>query len=445
MSQKSYEKDLTKGSVIKGIFFYSIPLIFSNLLQVLFNIADIAVVGRFAGTIALGAVGSTAQILFLFTGLIMGLSGGINVIVAYFIGSKNKKNLDDSVNTSFIISILFGIGLAILGFVLAAPVMKLIRTKPELLEGATVYIRIYMLGIPGAAIYNYGYAVLSAAGDTKRPLYYLSFAGIINVILNLFFVINLNMDCAGVALASAISQYISAILVMLPLIKGIGDIKFTLKKLNYSKEIARRIFKVGIPSGMQNAIFAIANTYIQYGVNSFDAIMVAGTAAASNLDPIVYNVMGAFYTACATFIGQNYGAGIKKRIKQSIIVANGYSFLAGTLVCIFFYIFGYKLLGIFTLDPEVIEAGMLRLRIMSFSYPFATFMDNTMAASRGLGKTFIPSIIVLIGSCLFRILWIYTVFAYFKTIPSLFLLYIFSWIITATAQIIYFIKIYKSI
>lgn len=445
MSSKSYEKDLTKGSLITGILFYSIPLIFSNLLQVLFNLADIAVVGRFAGTIALGAVGSTAQILFLFTGIIMGLGGGINVIVAYFIGAHSQKDLDDSVHTSFIISIIVGIILAFLGFIFAESIMKLIKTKPELLSGAIIYFKIYMLGIPGVALYNYGYGVLSAAGDTKRPLYFLSIAGFVNIVLNLIFVINLKMDCAGVAWASTISQYISAILVMIPLFRGIGVVKFSFRKLTVNKEMVRRILRIGIPSGLQNAIFAFANTFIQVGVNSFDAIMVAGTAAATNLDPIVYNAMGAFYIACATFIGQNYGAGNKSRIKKSIIIANGYSFILGAILGLIFYVFGKSLLGIFTTDAEVIQAGLLRLKIMSFSYCFATFMDNTIAANRGLGKTFVPSIIVLAGSCLFRIVWIYTVFAYFQTIPSLFLLYIFSWVITAIAQIVYFIKQYRRI
>lgn len=445
MSAKSYEKDLTKGPLLTGILFYSIPLIFSNLLQVLFNIADIAVVGRFAGTIPLGAVGSTAQILFLFTGLIMGFGGGINVIVAYFIGARSKKQLDDSVYTSFIISIIVGIVLGAIGYFFANGIMVLIKTKPELLSGAVTYFKIYMLGLPGAAIFNYGYGVLSAAGDTKRPLYYLTFAGIINVILNLVFVICFKMDCAGVALSSTISQYISGFLVMIPLCRGIGDIKFSFRKITWNSEIAARVFKIGFPSGLQNAIFALANTFIQVGVNSFDAVMVAGTAAATNLDPIVYNAMGAFYSACATYIGQNYGAGNKKRIKQTIIISNTYSFILGAALGLLFYVFGRTLLGIFTTDPAVIEAGMLRLKIMSFSYCFATFMDNTIAANRGLGKTFVPSIIVFLGSCVFRIIWVLTIFAYFKTIPSLFLLYIFSWILTAAVQIIYFIIQYRKI
>ena len=330
---------------------------------------------------------------------------------------------------------------------LARPLLILIKTKDDLLEQAVIYFKIYMLGMPGLALYNYGNAVLSAAGDTKRPLYYLSLAGIINVILNLFFVIVCKLSCAGVALASIISQYLSAILVMIPIARGlnVAGIKFNVKHLNFNPTITRRILKIGIPSGMQNAIFAMANTFIQVGVNSFDSVMVAGTAAGSNLDNIIYSAMNAFYVACASFIGQNYGAGNKKRILHSMIISNLYAFILGASLSTSMYIFGPQCFSLFTSDPAVIQAGMMRFSVMWFSYPIATFMDNTIAANRGLGKTSIPTLIVFIGSCLFRILWVYTVFAYFGTIQSLFLLYIFSWILTALAEIIYFIHLYKKI
>lgn len=442
---RTYSKDLTSGSLSKGIFFYSLPLLFSNLLQVLFNVADIAVVGRFAGTMALGSVGSTSQLLFLFTGLMMGMGGGINVIVAFYIGAKKQKDTDEAVQTGFIVSMLFGLMVGAIGLILARPAITLIKTKPELIEGAVTYFKIYMLGMPGIALFNYGNAVLSAAGDTKRPLFYLSLAGIINIILNLFFVIVCKMSCGGVALATIISQYISAVLTMIALGKGIGEVRFTLKKLSLNREKTVRILKIGIPSGLQNAIFAVANTFIQVGINSFDAIMVAGVAATTNLDTIVYSSMGAFYTACATFIGQNYGAGNKKRILYSTILGNLYALIVGIIISTSFHIFDRQWISIFTADPAVIEAGILRINIMWFSFPFATFMDNTLAANRGLGKTFIPSIIVFVGSCLFRILWVYTVFAWFGTIESLFLLYIFSWILTAAAEIVYFVRQYRKI
>lgn len=446
-ANQTYEKDLTQGSLFKGIFFYSVPLIFSNLLQVLFNIADIAVVGRFAGSIPLGSVGSTSQLLFLFTGLLMGMGGGVNVIIAYFIGAKSKKDLDEAIHSSFIVSMIAGLILLLAGYLMARPVLILIKTKPVLLDGAVIYFKIYMLGMPGVALYNYGNAVLSAAGDTRRPLYYLTFAGIINIILNLFFVIVCKLSCAGVALASIISQYVSAILVMIPLIRGrdLGDVKFIFTHLKLQREKTIRILKVGIPSGMQNAIFAVANTFIQVGVNSFDETMVAGTAAGANLDNIIYSSMNAFYIACATFIGQNYGAHKKKRILHSAIISNFYAFVLGAVLSTLMYIFGPQCLSLFTKDPEVIHAGMLRFSILWFSYPFATFMDNTLAANRGLGKTSVPMLFVFFGSCIFRIIWIYTIFAWFGTIQSLFLLYIFSWNLTALAEIIYFIREYRKL
>ena len=442
---KNYDRDLTTTPLAKGLFLYSIPLVFSNLLQVLFNTADIAVVGRFAGTIPLGSVGSTTQLLFFFTGILMGLGGGINVIVAYYIGAKNKKDLTDAINTSAIISIIVGVFLMIFGLVISRPVLVLIKTKPELLEGAITYFRIYMLSMPGVAIFNYGNAVLSAAGDTKRPLYYLSFAGVLNIILNLFFVIVCNMDADGVALASVISQYVSAVLVMIPLFKGFGDIKFRFRHLKINRAQSIQVFKIGFPAGLQNAIFAFANTFIQIGVNSFDPIMVAGTAASANLDPIIYNVMSAFYTACASFIGQNYGAGKKKRILHTYLLTTAYSFTIGLVFGILFGVFGHQILSLFSNDPAVIEAALVRQNVMVVSFCFSAFMDNSTAASRGLGKTIVPSIIILLGSCVFRIVWIYTVFAYFKTVTSLFSLYIASWAVTGLFEVIYFVKCYRKV
>ena len=442
---KNYDTDLTNGPLAKGILLYSIPLVFSNLLQVLFNTADIAVVGKFAGTIPLGSVGSTTQLLFFFTGMLMGLGGGINVIVAYYIGAKSKKDITDAVNTSAIISLIVGILLMVFGIAISRPVLVLIKTKPELLEGAITYFRIYMLGMPGVALFNFGNAVLSAAGDTKRPLFYLSISGVINIILNLFFVIVCHMEAGGVALASVISQYISAILVFFPLMKGIGDIKFRFRHLRVNREKMIQIFKIGLPSGLQNGIFAFANTFIQVGVNSFDPIMVAGTAASSNLDPIIYNVMAALYTACASYIGQNYGAGKKKRILHTYLLTTAYAFGIGLGFGIVFYVFGHQILSLFTSDPAVIDAALIRQNVMVCSFCVSAFMDNSIAASRGLGKTLVPSIIVFLGSCVFRIVWIYTVFAYFQTVPSLFSLYLASWALTGFFEIIYFVKTYKKV
>lgn len=437
-------RDLTRGPLGKQIFLFSFPLILSNLLQVLFNMADIAVVGRFAGPIALGAVGSTAILVSLFTGFLIGMSGGVNVLTALHFGARDKKALAETVHSAAILCALVGLVFLGLGVLLARNILALMNTKPELIDGAALYLRIYFLGMPALAVYNYGNAVFSAVGDTKRPLLYLSIAGALNVTLNLVFVIACGMDVAGVALASILSQYVSAALILLALLRRGGeDYGLRLRELRLSRSRSKAILRIGLPGGLQNAIFAIANLFIQVGVNSFDATMVAGNSAATNQDPIVYDVMAAFYTACGSFIGQNYGARRKDRIKKSFLISLAYSFGAGVLLGLGILAAGPQFLSLFTAEPAVVEAGMHRLRVMSLSYGISAFMDCTIAASRGLGKSLAPTVIVLLGSCAFRILWVYTVFAHFGTITSLYLLYAFSWAITAVAEIWYFLRVYR--
>lgn len=442
---KQQKLDLTTGSLGKKILFFSLPLMLSNLLQVLFNMADIAVVGQFAGSMALGSVGSTATLVAMFTGILMGMSSGINVLVALHFGAKNQKEVETTVHTAAVLSLIIGVILALVGVGFARAILELLGTKPELIDGAVLYIRIYFLGLPALAIYNFGNAVFSAAGDTKRPLRYLAAAGVLNVLLNLFFVIVCRMDVAGVALASIISQYISAALIIGALLRSKELYRLRLSQLRITDDKVRDILRIGLPAGMQNAIFFIANLFIQAGVNSFDAIMVAGNSAAANADALVYDVMAAFYTACGSFMGQNYGAKRKDRVLKSYFVSLAYSFGIGTAMGILLVIFGRPFLGIFSGELPVIHAGMKRLSIMGLSYGISAFMDCTIAANRALGKSTVPTIIVIMGSCVFRIIWIYTIFAYFKTIPSLYLLYSFSWSLTALAEILYFIRVYRKV
>lgn len=442
---KQYEQDMTQGSLWKQIWSYSIPLMFTNVLQVVFNLADIAVVGQFAGSRALGSVGSTATLVTLFTGLLIGLSGGINVLVALARGEKNSKKTSDTVHTSAVISMIAGVLVAVFCVIFAKDMLSAMHTRPELLDGAVLYFRIYFLGMPALAMYNFGNAVLSAIGDTKHPLYYLSFAGVINVVLNLLFVIVFQMGVAGVALASAISQYVSAALLMKTLIKSTGDYGLRLRKLCITPGIAKNLLRIGIPSAIQYAIFQFANLFVQIGVNSFDTVIVEGTAAAANADGLVYEMMAAFYTAGATFIGQNLGAGKKDRILKSYFISMLYALVLSLVLGIGLVFFGRPFLSIFTPDKAVMEAGMYRLTIMGLSYWVSAFMDGTIAASRGLGQTAVPTVIVILGSCIFRLVWVYTVFAFFGTITSLYLLYVFSWSITAVAEIWYFVRLYRRV
>lgn len=442
---KKYEMDLCTGSLWKKIFMFSVPLMFTNILQVVFNMSDLAVVGNFVGPIALGAVGSTSILVTLFTGVLIGLAGGINAVTALFIGSGNKTELKQTVHTAALISLAAGVLITVLGIAFSRPILTLMHTKDELINDAVLYLRIYLLGMPALGLYNFGNAVLSASGDTKRPLYYLSFAGVLNVLLNLFFVIVCKMGVAGVAVASILSQYLSAVLILRVLFKSSAAFGLQLKELQITPDKAGRILKIGIPSAFQYALFAIANLFVQTGVNSFDHVMVEGNSAAANADPLVYDMMAAFYTACSSFIAQNYGAKKSDRILKSYLICLLYSFVVGLVLGVGLYLLRYPFLSLFTSDTTVVDAGIRRLSIMALSYSVSAFMDCTIAASRGLGKSIVPTIVVIMGSCVFRIVWIYTIFAHFRTIQSLYLLYVFSWTITAIAEIIYFVIVYRKV
>lgn len=436
-------KKMLTGSLWKGILLFSLPLFVSNLLQVLFNMTDVAVIGKFSSPEALGAVGSTTILVTLFTGFLIGLGNGINVLIARYLGQRNSKNVHDALHTSFVLSIIMGIILFLLGFFFSKYLLIWLKTKDEFIGGATLYLKIYFIGMPANALYNFGNACYSAKGNTKRPLIFLGISGIFNVGLDLLFVIAFKMSVEGVALASIISQYISAFLLMISLMKENTNIKLIIKDIRLYDGYSHLVLSLGLPSGFQSAIFAIANLFIQSGVNSFDGGVVKGNSAAQNADSITFNVMAAFYTACASYMSQNFGAGNQKRVKQSYLIALVYSFLTGVIMGLFFLTLGRPFLRIFTNEEQVVDAGYERLKIMAFSYTFSAFMDNTIAASRGIGKSFIPTIIVITGSCVFRVIWVYTIFAYFHTITSLYLVYIFSWVITAIFEIAYFLYAYK--
>lgn len=436
-------KKMLTGSLWKGILLFSLPLFASNLLQVLFNMTDVAVIWKFSSPEALGAVGSTTILVTLFTGFLIGLGNGINVLIARYLGQRNSKNVHDALHTSFVLSIIMGIILFLLGFFFSKYLLIWLKTKDEFIDGATLYLKIYFIGMPANALYNFGNACYSAKGNTKRPLIFLGISGIFNVGLDLLFVIAFKMSVEGVALASIISQYISAFLLMISLMKENTNIKLIIKDIRLYDGYSHLVLSLGLPSGFQSAIFAIANLFIQSGVNSFDGGVVKGNSAAQNADSITFNVMAAFYTACASYMSQNFGAGNQKRVKQSYLIALVYSFLTGVIMGLFFLTLGRPFLRIFTNEEQVVDAGYERLKIMAFSYTFSAFMDNTIAASRGIGKSFIPTIIVITGSCVFRVIWVYTIFAYFHTITSLYLVYIFSWVITAIFEIAYFLYAYK--
>ena len=440
---KSNTNSLTEGPLAKQILLVSLPLALSNLLQVLFNMSDVAVVGRFAGSTALGAVGSTSIFVTLFTGFLIGLSNGINVLVARFYGARHTDDVRRTVHSALVVSFIAGVVLLFVGLLGSPALLRLLNTKEDLLPGAILYLRVYFLGMPALALYNFGNAIFSAIGDTKKPLYFLSIAGVLNILLNLFFVIVCKLDVMGVALASAISQCVSAGLILHALTQVQDCYTLHFREARLDPAMTRSILALGLPAGFQNAVFAIANLFIQAGVNSFDSLMVKGNSAAANADNLIYDCMAAFYMACASFMSQNYGAGKPDRVKKSYFIALAYSFGVGLLLGGSLFLFGRQFLALFTTEAAVIDAGMKRVGVMGLAYCISAFMDCTIAASRGLGKTVVPTIIVILGSCVFRVIWVYTIFAHFHTIPSLYLLYPCSWILTAFAEILYFVHCYK--
>ena len=437
--------EMTRGSLWKNILLFSLPLMLTQVLEVLFNLSDVAIAGKYAYNtyVALGAVGSTTTLVSLFTGLLIGMGAGVNVAVARWLGIGDEESVEHTTHSSLLLCLGMGLVTCLICVCFAEPMLRLLNTKEDFLPGAVLYLRIYALGLPGMGIYNCGNGILSATGDTKRPLVYLSVAGVLNVILNLVFVIGCRMSAEGVAIASAIAQWVSAGLIFVHLLRRRDACRLELRKLRIHRMAAKRILMIGIPSGMQNAIFAVANLFVQAGLNSFDEITVSGAAAAANADTLIFNMMAAFYTACASFVSRNWGAGRRDRILKSYYISMLYAFLAGAIFGGLMLLLGRQFLYLFAREEAVIDAGMDRLRIMAFSYGFGALMDASIAASRGLGKSIAPTVMVILGSCVFRVIWIYTVFAFFHTVPSLYLLYIFSWVITGIAEFLYFRATYK--
>ena len=436
---------MTEGSIVKKLLQFSVPLIFSSLLQILFNTADVIVVGRFAGDNSLGAVGSTGSLINLMVNLFVGLSVGTTVVAANFFGAGKKSELKETVHTAILLSLISGIILTIFGVVGAKKILQWMQSPKEILDLATQYLQIYFGGIISTMIYNFGSALLRAKGDTKRPLYILFFAGIINVILNLIFVILFKMDVAGVALATVISQTISAFLVVRCLFKETEEFKLDLKQLKINPQILIRIIKIGVPAGLQGIIFSLSNVIIQSSINSFGAVVIAGNSAALNIENFIFTGMNGFSQGTLTFISQNFGAKKYNRINKTIIIALFCVFLVGFVFGNLTVIFGRKLLSFFTTSPEVIESGISRLKIICATYALCGMMDVMGNAIRGIGHSVLPMIITLLGACGIRLLWISTIFLIpkFHSCTTIFVSYPISWTVTFIAHIICFFIIRK--
>ncbi len=441
VNRSKYEIDMCSGSILKKMLLFTIPLMLSSILQLLFNAADVVVVGRFAGDNSLAAVGSTTALINMLTNLFMGLSIGANVTAARDYGAKREEELSRTVHTAMMLSLISGLLLTVIGVFGAGKMLELMQTPEEVLPLASVYLRIYFAGITANMIYNFGSALLRAVGDTKRPLYYLLGAGVINVLLNLLFVIVFHMDVAGVALATVISQIISAFLVVRCLMLEKGGIRFILKKLGISRPKLFMIMRVGLPAGFQGIVFALSNVVIQSSVNGFGNIIVAGNSAAGNIEGFVYVSMNSFYQAAISFVSQNFGAGRYDRINRIVFTAHGCVITVGLLMGNLAVFFGEPLLGIYSDTPDVIAAGMIRLKIICGTYALCGIMDVMVGALRGIGYSVMPMIVSLLGACGLRLLWLATVFQMpeYHTIETVYLSYPITWTITLAVHIICYI------
>ncbi|MCD8221243.1 MAG: MATE family efflux transporter [Clostridiales bacterium] len=433
---KTYEMDMCNGPVFSKLVIFSIPVILSGILQLLFNAADVIVVGHFAGSESLAAVGSTTSLINLLINLFIGLSVGANVLVAQTYGAQKYRDLEDTVQTAMMMAVVGGFILLAVGECLSGPILTLMGTPDNVLPLSAIYMKMYFLGMPATIVYNFGSAILRAVGDTKRPLYYLIAAGILNVSLNLFFVIGCHMGVAGVGLATSISQYVSATLIIRCLTHTDGPYRVDMKKLRIVPQKAALIAHVGIPAGLQGIVFSISNVLIQSSINSFGSTAMAGSTAASNIEGFVYNAMNGVYQTTLSFSSQNYGARKYGRMTKILIYCLGLVTLIGVVLGGGAYLMGRQLLRVYSSDLRVIEYGMLRLKYLCSVYFLCGLMDTMVGGIRGMGYSVMPMIVSLTGACLMRVVWIFTIFQVIHTLDILYLSYPVTWVITFLAHVV---------
>lgn len=441
--KRSYEMDMCNGPLLGKILSYAIPLMLSGILQLLFNAADVIVVGRFAGHESLAAVGSTTALINLLINVFIGLSVGANVLVAQYFGAGKDQDVKDTVHTAVTISLICGVALVVIGAAASKPLLVLMGTPDDVLDKSALYMRIYFVGMPVIMLYNFGAAILRAIGDTERPLLFLILAGVVNVLLNLMFVIVFHMGVAGVALATALSQCISAVLVCRCLMKSSGSYRLELSELGINRRTLKRIARIGLPAGFQGAVFSISNVLVQSSLNSFGSVAMAGSTAAGNLEGFVYNAMNAVYQTNLSFTSQNIGGGKFSRINRILLLCLGVVTAIGLIMGGGFVLMGTRLLGIYSSDPEVIQCGLKRLMMICGPYFICGWMDVLVGSLRGLGYAVMPMLVSLTGACGLRVVWIMTVFQWHHSLETLYLAYPVTWFVTAMAHLCCFLIIRK--
>ncbi len=442
--RRQYHLDMTQGNLWKNIFLFSIPLMLTNCLQMIFNAADTIVVGKFSGEIALAAVGATSSVIFLLISLFNGLAVGTNIVVSKYIGARNNQKASLSVHTSIFLSISFGLLLTVIGIAFAKPLLIFMNTPENLLYFSIQYMRIYFGGILFTIVYDFATAILRSAGDTKRPLYYLAIAGALNVILNLLFVIVFHMGVSGVAIATVISQGVSAFLTIYTLMHENDAIQLRIKEIKLDVDIAEEILKIGVPAGVQGLVFSFSNVVVQSSLNSFhDSNLIAGNSAALNLENFVYIGIDSFNKATSTFTAANVGSSNVKQIKKILWTTMLLDVCSGFLISFILYFNGNLFLSMYTNSNEVIFDGMYRLSFVTLLLPIQGIGDSFIASSRGMGYSSIPTFVMLAGICGVRLIWLFTVFTSIHSLTSLYLCFPISWTITGILEGVIWYQCYK--
>ena len=430
--------DMTKGSILSNLVQFSIPLMATSILQLLYNAADVAVVGRFAGAQALAAVGSTGSLVTLLTYFFVGLSLGCNVVIAHAKGAKNEDKISRLVHTSIALAILSGILVLGIGLFASRPMLQMMNSPEDVIDLATLYLTIYFLGMPATMLYNFGASILRAMGDTKSPLIYLSVAGAVNVLLNLLTVIVFRMGVAGVAIATVASQVISAAFVIVHLRNAHDCTHLEWKKIGLEMNLVREIVKVGVPSGVQSCLFSVSNVIIQSAINAQGSAVMAGNAAGGSLEGFAYVVMSAFTSANLTFVSTNRGARLYSRVRRGLWVSMAAILVAGSGVSMLFYVLRDSLLRLYNTDPQVIYWGNFRLQYILPIYFLCGLMDVGGAHLRGIGFSFPQMFIALTGACAFRLFWIFVIYNPHPDMGVLYLSYPISWALTIAAYLAFY-------
>ncbi len=443
--KNKYEIDMCNGTVLDKLISFSIPLMLSSILQLLFNAVDIVVVGRFSGSRALAAVGSTTALINVFTNLFIGVSLGANVLAARFYATKQEKQMSETVHTAVTFALISGIVMVFVGLFFSKAALLLMDTPSDVIGQSALYMRIYFAGMPFFMLYNYGAAILRAVGDTKRPLFFLIIAGIVNAALNLFLVIVLHLGVAGVAIATVIAQMISCLLVLRCLYRSDGSYQLRFFAMTIKWIYLKQIFQVGIPAGIQSTVINFSNVLLQSSVNSFGSIAMAGYTAANNIFGFLYAAANSITQACMSFTSQNYGAGKWKRMDKVLRNCILLSVVVSLILGGGSYLFGPELLKIYTSDPKVIQCGMEILLYTTVTYFMCGLMDLFPGALRGMGYSAIPMLLSIIGTVGTRIVWIFMIFPRHRSLDVLFISYPASWLITIILQVICYFFVRKRI